>query len=108
MNTVILLASGVTVTWAHRATLSGSRRDVIDGLLATLVLGVFFSLIQYYEYCIASFCINDGIYGSLFFVLTGFHGIHILVGSTILGVCLLRQIRYHFTTTHHVGLVCGI
>jgi heme/copper-type cytochrome/quinol oxidase subunit 3 len=108
LNTAILLASGVTITWTHRATFSGNRDNVIDSLFATLALGILFSLIQYYEYAVATFCINDGIYGSLFFVLTGFHGLHIIVGSIILGVCLVRQVSYHFTKTQHIGLVCGI
>lgn len=108
LNTIILLSSGITITWCHRACLSGSRKGVTDGLLATLALAIFFSLIQYYEYTTATFCINDGIYGSLFFVLTGFHGFHIIIGSIILAVCLVRHANYHFTTDQHVGLLCGI
>jgi len=108
LNTVILLSSGVTITWTHRSILSGHRQQVTISLIATIAYGVLFSLIQFYEYNVAPFCINDSIYGTLFFVLTGFHGLHIVVGSIILVVCLIRHINYHFTTTQHVGLECGI
>lgn len=108
LNTVILLSSGVTITWTHRAILSGHRHQVTISLIATIAYGFLFSLIQFYEYNVAPFCINDSIYGTLFFVLTGFHGLHIIVGSIILVVCLIRHINYHFTTTQHVGLECGI
>jgi len=78
------------------------------GLIATIFYGFIFTLVQAYEYNVAPFSINDGILGSLFFVLTGFHGIHVLVGSIILAICLYRQINYHFTRRQHVGLEAGI
>jgi cytochrome c oxidase subunit 3 len=66
--------------------------------------GLIFTVVQAYEYNIAPFSINDGIFGSLFFMLTGFHGFHVLVGTIFLIVCLYRQINYHFTRRQHVGL----
>ena len=75
-NTLILLSSGVTVTCAHRAILAGERAATINGLLATLMYGGVFTFVQAYEYSVAPFSINDGIFGSLFFMLTGFHGFH--------------------------------
>lgn len=107
-NTIILLSSGVTITVAHKAILTGERSMTTKGLIATIFYGFIFTLVQAYEYNVAPFSINDGILGSLFFVLTGFHGIHVLVGSIILAICLYRQINYHFTRRQHVGLEAGI
>ena len=78
------------------------------GLLATISYGVLFTSIQYYEYTVAPFSMNDGIFGSLFYMLTGFHGIHVLVGTIFLSICLIRHLRLHFTINHHVGLECAI
>jgi cytochrome c oxidase subunit 3 len=78
-NTIILLSSGVTVTGAHRAILSGEREKTTNCLIATIIYGLIFSFIQAYEYNVAPFSINDGIFGSLFFMLTGFHGFHGLI-----------------------------
>lgn len=107
-NTVILLSSGVTITCAHRAILVGERTMTNNGLITTIFYGILFTIIQYYEYKMAPFSINDSIYGSLFFMLTGFHGIHVLIGSIFLLICLYRQINYQFTRIHHVGLECSI
>lgn len=108
LNTCILLSSGVTITWAHRAVFSSDRHDMGNGLWATIGYGFLFSCIQYYEYSVAPFSINDGIFGSLFFMLTGFHGLHVFVGAIFLVVCLARHINYHFTSNHHVGFECAI
>jgi cytochrome c oxidase subunit 3 len=107
-NTVILLSSGVTITVAHRAILAGEREATINGIAWTVGYGLLFTCIQAYEYQEAPFSINDGIFGSLFFLLTGFHGLHVILGSVFLLVCLKRQIDYHFTRRQHVGLECGI
>lgn len=107
-NTIILLSSGVTVTYAHKGILAGSRYTSLDGLYWTVVYGILFSLIQGYEYCFSDYSINDGIFGSLFFLLTGFHGIHVIIGTIFLTVCLFRLIEYQFTCQHHVGLELGI
>ena len=107
LNTVILLSSGVSITWAHRALIIGgskkARQDVITALSITIAFGVIFTLCQLYEYASAPFSINDGIYGSIFYMATGFHGFHVLIGTIFLIVTLVRQIFYHFTATHHVG-----
>jgi len=79
-----------------------------NGLLATIGYGILFTSIQYYEYTVAAFSINDSIFGSLFFMLTGFHGIHVLVGTIFLIICLLRHFKLHFTINHHVGFECAI
>jgi len=108
LNTIILLSSGVTVTYAHRAILAGSRYSSLDGLYWTVVYGFFFTLIQGYEYSFSDYSINDGAFGSLFFLLTGFHGLHVIIGAIFLSVCLYRQIEYHFTRQHHIGLELSI
>jgi cytochrome c oxidase subunit 3 len=108
LNTIILLSSGVTITWTHRAIVSGDRHQVTISLISTIGYGLFFSAIQFYEYNVAPFSINDSVYGTLFFILTGFHGLHIIVGTIMLIVCLVRHINYHFTTNQHVGLECAI
>jgi heme/copper-type cytochrome/quinol oxidase subunit 3 len=104
LNTLILLLSGATVTWAHYAVVNGVRAEAIYGLFATVMLGFIFTLLQGYEYAHAPFTISDGIYGSIFYMATGFHGFHVLIGTVFLLVCLIRQIDYHFSTSHHFGL----
>nr|QGZ08661.1 cytochrome c oxidase subunit III [Nerita albicilla] len=103
LNTAVLLASGVTVTWAHHALMEGDRVNGIQGLVATVVLGVYFTILQGWEYYEAPFTIADGAYGSTFFVATGFHGLHVLIGSTFLLVCLVRVWMQHFSPSHHFG-----
>ncbi|MEJ0072048.1 MAG: cytochrome c oxidase subunit 3 [Pseudomonadota bacterium] len=103
LNTLILLLSGTTVTWAHHALLHGDRKGLIQGLLCTVVLGLSFTCVQAYEYSHAAFGFKDGIYPSTFFMATGFHGFHVIIGTTFLLVCLFRAMKGHFTPTHHVG-----
>nr|YP_008993083.1 cytochrome c oxidase subunit III [Paraplagusia blochii]AFB71266.1 cytochrome oxidase subunit 3 [Paraplagusia blochii] len=103
LNTGILLASGATVTWAHHSILAGKRKQAIHSLFFTILLGLYFTALQAVEYYEAPFTIADGVYGSTFFVATGFHGLHVIIGTTFLAICLLRQIRYHFTSSHHFG-----
>ncbi len=103
LNTSVLLASGVTVTWAHHAIIEGSRDEVLRRLVYTVALGGYFTYLQGNEYYDAPFRIRDGIYGTTFFVSTGFHGAHVLIGTIFLGTCLLRGYYYHFSTTHHFG-----
>lgn len=103
LNTLILLSSGATVTWAHHAMVAGYRKEGILALFLTIGLAIIFTSLQLFEYTTAGFSLSDGIYGSTFYMATGFHGFHVFVGTCALTVCLLRQIRYHFTTTHHVG-----
>nr|AFX82219.1 cytochrome c oxidase subunit III [Papio ursinus] len=103
LNTSVLLASGVTITWAHHSLMNSNRKQTIQALLITILLGTYFTLLQISEYFEAPFTISDGIYGSTFFVATGFHGLHVIIGSTFLLICLVRQLSYHFTPSHHFG-----
>lgn len=103
LNTLILLSSGVTVTWAHHAIRAGLRNDAIIALTATVALGLLFTTLQYHEYSEATFTIADGAYGTTFYMATGFHGLHVIIGTVFLLVCLIRVVRNHFTTDHHVG-----
>ena len=101
MNTLILLTSATTVTWAHHAVVAGNRRAATQGLLLTVLLGAFFTLVQGIEYAHAPFTFSGGIYGSTFFMLTGFHGAHVTMGTIMLTVMLLRCFRGHFTPENH-------
>lgn len=103
LNTAVLLASGVTVTWAHHSIIEGKRDEALRGLLYTVILGVYFTYLQVNEYYDAPFRISDGIYGTTFFVSTGFHGAHVLIGTTFLLICLIRVYHYHFSSRHHFG-----
>lgn len=103
LNTGVLLASGVRVTYAHHALTSGQRASATQGLIITVSLGAYFTFLQAIEYFEAPFSIADSVYGSTFFVATGFHGLHVLIGSAFLLVCLLRHLSFHFSTGHHFG-----
>nr|YP_006354.1 cytochrome c oxidase subunit III [Siphonodentalium lobatum]AAP91675.1 cytochrome c oxidase subunit III [Siphonodentalium lobatum] len=102
-NTIILLSSGVTVTYAHHSIIMKNRNDCLIALQLTCTLGILFTLLQLYEYYNATFTISDGVYGSCFFVATGFHGLHVIIGSTFLLVCLFRAWKHHFSSNHHFG-----
>lgn len=103
LNTVILLLSGASITFAHHAIVHGDRKLSITGLIVTIALAITFTLLQVFEYMDAQFKINDGVYGSTFFMATGFHGFHVLIGSTFLVICLIRLVKFHFTKYHHFG-----
>ena len=103
LNTIILLSSGASVTWAHHAILAGRRDQALQGLIVTVVLAVIFTGFQALEYLEAPFTIADGIYGSTFYLATGFHGFHVIIGTLFLTVCLLRVVQHHFTKQHHFG-----
>ena len=103
LNTIILLSSGVSITWAHRSIIAKKHKDTIFGLGITIFLGLIFTALQIKEYIEAPFSLNSGIFGSVFFLATGFHGFHVIIGTIFLIVCLLRQINYHFTQQHHFG-----
>ncbi|MEL7428415.1 MAG: cytochrome c oxidase subunit 3, partial [Pseudomonadota bacterium] len=102
-NTIILLLSGTTVTWAHHALIENDRRTLKGMLFITVALGVLFSFIQAYEYTVAPFTFSESIYGATFFMATGFHGFHVLVGTIFLLVCLFRAMAGHFTPEKHFG-----
>lgn len=103
LNTIILITSGVTVTWAHHAIVYGSKSQAMLALSLTIILALIFTGFQAYEYISAPFTIADGIYGSTFYLTTGFHGFHVIVGTTFLAICLLRLYLGHFTREHHLG-----
>ena len=103
VNTLILLLSGTTCTWAHHALIQGDRKGLVQGLWCTVILGALFSVVQGYEYAHAAFGFTDGIYASTFYMATGFHGFHVLIGTIFLFVCLLRAYAGHFKPNHHFG-----
>ncbi len=131
LNTLILLTSGATVTWAHHAILHNDRKGAIQGLIVTVLLGACFTVVQAYEYSHATFTFGlnnaqlmmltdeqhrsltaaatggmgnlNAIYGSTFFMATGFHGLHVIIGTIFLTVCLFRAIAGHFTPSRHFG-----
>lgn len=105
INTLILLLSGTTVTWAHYAFEENNQKDCITALGFTIVLGIFFSLMQAYEYHHATFAFKDGIYPSNFYLATGFHGVHVIIGTIFLSVCYYRARRGDFVKgKNHLGL----
>nr|YP_010833242.1 cytochrome c oxidase subunit III [Philine kinglipini]WFG53989.1 cytochrome c oxidase subunit 3 [Philine kinglipini] len=105
LNTSVLLLSGVSVTWAHHAIEEADHKSAMTGLLLTLMLGFYFVWLQYGEYAETAFSIADSVYGSAFFIATGFHGLHVLVGATFLTVCFFRLALMHFDSGHHIGFL---
>jgi cytochrome c oxidase subunit 3 len=103
INTLILLTSGTTVTWAHHALLHNDRNGLKWGLIATIALGLLFTAIQGYEYANAEFAFSGNLYGATFFMATGFHGAHVIIGTIFLIVTLFRAQAGHFTQKHHFG-----
>nr|YP_009655014.1 cytochrome c oxidase subunit III [Rhyzopertha dominica]QCI56361.1 cytochrome c oxidase subunit III [Rhyzopertha dominica] len=103
LNTLILLTSGLTVTWAHHSLMENNWKQANQGLTLTIILGLYFTILQAYEYIEAPFTISDSVYGSSFFMATGFHGLHVIIGTTFLSVCLLRHLMNHFSMIHHFG-----
>jgi cytochrome c oxidase subunit III len=103
LNTLILLTSGTTVTWAHHALLHDDRQGLKWGLILTIALGLTFTGVQAYEYSHAPFHYAGNIYGATFFMATGFHGAHVIIGSIFLIVCLIRALAGQFTPKQHLG-----
>ena len=103
INTLILLTSGTTATWAHHALQHGDRKGLKQGLLLTVILGLLFTCLQAYEYSHAAFGFSGNIYGATFFMATGFHGFHVVIGTIFLAVCLGRAMSGHFTEKQHFG-----
>jgi cytochrome c oxidase subunit 3 len=83
--------------------MEGNHSQATQGLFFTVLLGIYFSILQAYEYIEAPFTIADAVYGSTFYIATGFHGLHVLIGTTFLLICLIRHIQYHFSKNHHFG-----
>ena len=103
LNTLILLCSGTTVTWAHHALIHNDREGLKKGLWATILLGLLFTSIQAYEYAHAPFGFGGNTYSSAFYMATGFHGFHVIVGTIMLIVCLKRAYNGDFTPKQHFG-----
>ena len=107
-NTVFLLSSGATVTWAHHAIRVRAKKHTIIGLIITIILAILFTFLQGFEYVSAPFTITDSVFGSCFYMTTGFHGFHVFIGTCCLFVSLLRVVFNHFTSTHHFGFESAI
>lgn len=103
LNTIILLTSGITVTWAHHSLITNKYTQTSQSLFFTVLLGIYFTILQWYEYTESQFTIADSIYGSTFFIATGFHGIHVIIGTSFLIICLIRHINFHFSKSRHFG-----
>ena len=108
LNTVILLSSGVTVTYAHHSLIQGNRSGALYGLVATVILAIVFTGFQGVVYTVSSFTISDGAFGSCFYFGTGFHGLHVMIGTAFIAVGLWRVLAYHSTENHHLGLESSI
>lgn len=106
LNTLVLVSSGLTVTWSHHLILN--NKSGIFSLFLTVFLGLFFTFLQWSEYKTTRFTIRDSVYGRVFFVATGFHGMHVLVGTLFLLVCLFRIIENHFSFNHLIGYELAI
>lgn len=107
-NTFLLLTSGATVTWAHHALLVRAKKHTLIALIFTILLATLFTCLQGLEYVNAPFNISDGVYGSCFYMATGFHGFHVFVGTVALVVSFIRIILNHFTNKHHFGFESAI
>ena len=103
INTLLLLTSGVTLTWAHWGLMKEKRNQLIIGLALTIALGTVFLFLQVTEYHEAEFTIKTGVYGATFYLLTGFHGLHVTMGAIMLSIILIRVLKGHFSATNHFG-----
>lgn len=103
LNTLILVLSGISVTWAHHAIILGNYVQLKFSLIITIILAILFTNLQICEYLEADFGITDGVYGSTFYLTTGLHGFHVIIGTIFLAVCLIRIVLGHFSRTHHLG-----
>jgi cytochrome c oxidase subunit 3 len=108
LNTIILLSSGLTVTYAHHSLIEGNRASTLYGLVYTILLATVFTILQGVEYTVSSFTISDGVFGSCFYFGTGFHGLHVIIGTIFLAVAFWRILAYHLTDNHHIGFESGI
>lgn len=107
LNTIILISSGLTITWSHHRILINNFSERIKSLKITIILGIYFSYTQFNEYYESPFTIADSIYGSIFFLATGFHGLHVLIGSIFLIIIFYRIKDLQFSKTHHFGFIAA-
>lgn len=103
INTIILISSGITVTWTHHSILNKNFSERYKRLILTIILGIYFTFLQLIEYLESPFTISDSIYGSTFFIATGFHGLHVIIGTLFLLICFYRINLLHFSKLHHFG-----
>nr|YP_009713614.1 cytochrome c oxidase subunit III [Paramacrosteles nigromaculatus]QGG46172.1 cytochrome c oxidase subunit III [Paramacrosteles nigromaculatus] len=103
LNTMILLSSGISITWAHNSMLNNNFTQTIQSMIFTVLLGFYFSMLQALEYYEASFTMADSVYGSTFFMSTGFHGIHVMIGTLFIMISMMRINKLHMSSNHHVG-----
>nr|YP_010341319.1 cytochrome c oxidase subunit III [Stenamma muralla]UNZ99581.1 cytochrome c oxidase subunit III [Stenamma muralla] len=103
LNTIVLISSGLTVTWSHHALLTSNFKESSKGLTMTIMLGIYFTFLQLIEYMESPFTISDSIYGSTFFIATGFHGLHVIIGTIFLAISFIRMEHKHFSSSHHFG-----
>lgn len=103
LNTIILLSSGLRITWSHYSILNHNKFESLISLYITIILGLYFSFLQFYEYNEAIFTISDSVYGSSFFLITGFHGLHVIIGTIFISTTIIRLIKNQFSSLHHFG-----
>lgn len=108
LNTLVLVSSGVRVTWSHKSIEENYHNQALNSLGITIILGIYFTVLQGIEYCEASFTFADSCYGSTFFIATGFHGLHVIVGTLFLIVSFIRITWGKFRSLHHFGFVAAI
>nr|YP_004842322.1 cytochrome c oxidase subunit III [Ibidoecus bisignatus]AEM23862.1 cytochrome c oxidase subunit III [Ibidoecus bisignatus]UTT72608.1 cytochrome c oxidase subunit 3 [Ibidoecus bisignatus] len=108
LNTMILLSSGISITWSHHSLLENNFTNCLLGMIFTVILGLIFTFFQFMEYLECSFSMADSVYGSLFYISTGFHGIHVIVGTLFIIVSFIRMMKYHFSIHHHLGFEFSI
>lgn len=107
VNTIVLLTSGIALVAAHRAIIGGCYETLVNSLFITILLGILFSWLQFIEYGVTKYSINDGTFGSTFFMLTGLHGFHVIVGTCLLLATYIRGVLNHFSKQHHVLFECA-
>nr|YP_009726422.1 cytochrome c oxidase subunit III [Batracomorphus lateprocessus]YP_010879004.1 cytochrome c oxidase subunit III [Batracomorphus matsumurai]QHW07513.1 cytochrome c oxidase subunit III [Batracomorphus lateprocessus]WHE42656.1 cytochrome c oxidase subunit 3 [Batracomorphus matsumurai] len=103
LNTIILLSSGISITWAHNSMLIKMFNQTMKSLIITILMAIYFTMIQMYEYLELSFTIADSVFGSTFFLMTGFHGIHVIIGTVFILTSTIRMKKLHFSSKHMVG-----
>jgi cytochrome c oxidase subunit 3 len=108
LNTIILLSSGIAITYGHHSLIHGNRKGSLDGTVFSIALAILFTILQGVEYTVSSFSLGDSTFGSCFYFGTGFHGIHVVIGTIFISVSLSRIWSYHLTDNHHLGYESSI
>nr|YP_009859718.1 cytochrome c oxidase subunit III [Allorhynchium sp. GX]QKK69199.1 cytochrome c oxidase subunit III [Allorhynchium sp. GX] len=108
LNSIILISSGMTISWSHNCLIFNKMKMSYYSLINTIMLGIIFSIFQFIEYKEAPFTISDSCFGSIFFLTTGFHGIHVIIGTLFLIICSIRMYMNHFSKNHHFGYEAAI